>query len=234
MKRTTLWMALTLGLAALNAPAQSQGDQSAQLARPPKARVERESNKEVRRPADGPRAERRRDMARQRQRGAPRDWQPGGRGFGDAPPDVGRGEPGFRPPGRGPAWNGPGRHAGRPEVCPHCGRPFGWNTPPGLQRRGRNSFGPGSGYGPGPRGWGNAPQDRGPAFGPPPWAGRGGPDAAVRPGPRAPGRIPPPGAPQFAPGRRGPVGPGGRFDAPPPRPAPEDRDAPVRSPRERD
>ena len=191
MKRTTLLLALTLGIPALSTLGQSQGDQASQLKNPPAARDGEEVRKQ-----DRPTNERR--MRRGDDSREERDGQftrpPKRRQGAEA-----RGPQGNYMPGkesgaqRGPAWNspqaGPRQFGPRPEVCPHCHRPFDLGMARGPQLRGRQGSGQEQNFGPMRRGLG--PQARGPAFGPPPWAGRGDAASGFESGPRGPGREQP-------------------------------------------
>lgn len=233
MKRTTLLFTLTLGLAALNASAQSQGDQARQRTKAPEDREEQEIKKEIRRRGDGPRAERPREMQRQHRQWAQRDDGPAPRDFGGSRRRFGPGRPEFGPQGHGPAWNSPRERGGRPEVCPFCHRPMNREMAQLGPRRGGQGFAPRENFGPQQRNFapqgrgfdpmqrGFAPQDRGPGFGPPPWAGRGESGEDLRPGPRGP-RGPQDDAPPmqrrgFGPRERDSEGPGN-----PPAPERED------------
>ena len=121
MKRTVLLLALTLGWSALNASAQSQGDQARQHMKDPAPDEERDA--QVRERRDDRRPERRREMQRQHRREMQRrNWE-GSREFDGPPPRFGGGRPDFAPRGRGPAWNAPRNREGQPEVCPFCHRP---------------------------------------------------------------------------------------------------------------
>lgn len=146
---------------------------------------------------------------------APRNFAGPRQRFGPGPQTFG-------PQAHGPAWNrpqfAPRGGAGGPEICPHCQRPLARNAAPGMQRPGGQGFDPREKFGPRQRGWGNVPQGRGPAFGPPPWAGRGRPDADVRPGVRGL-RDAAPSMPRrdFGPRPRG-------FQGPPPGQPPRDRE----------
>ena len=167
MKHTFTLLALTVGLSALNSMAQSEGDEARPSERPvPRREGERRIERGDRNtePARAPREE-----------AAParRPNRPADRGV-DAPtarsPRFGRGPGQFQPPGRGqglgPIAGGPRRFQRDADVCPRCGRPFG---PMGQAQR----FGQGF-----------RRDGQGPAWGPPPWAGRGGPQRDVRSGPQ--------------------------------------------------
>ena len=245
MKRITPLLTLTLGLSAFTALAQSQGDQAKHLKDPPARRDDAQPDRDERRDDEArPDRSQRRDQAgpRQMERGdsnGPRHgfgpqppFAPGRRGFGPQQ-GFGPGRQAFGPQGRGQARNRP--QAGsqqrdlRPEVCPHCKRPFDPGAAQGPQFRDRQGFGPRPEAGPRQRGFG--PQARGQAFGPPPWVGRGGPDGDMRPGQRGPQGDAPMPERGMGPVRRGLGGPGGgegRFERPqqgPPRegPPPLDR-----------
>lgn len=209
MKRTIITaLALTFGLSALNAPAQTQGDQGRNQMRRAEARPDARLDRENRRAeavqsrrGDAPRMQRP-DAAGSRQM-----WRAPGQ-FGGPQQRFAPGRQGFGPQRGGPTWNAP-------QICPHCRRPLGPDAAPG--RMGRGGFGP---------------QHRGPAFGPPPRAGRGGPGSDVRPGSRGPR----PDAPQMqdrrdVTGRRAPEG---RFERPGPGPRPEGRGPANRPPVNRD
>ena len=202
MKRTILLLALTLGCATFSAPAQSQGDPAKQLKDPParndggdlRAPEPRAERKQLRR-GEGVRERRGEVFARRQMRGEPptppgpqRRFAPGQR-FGEQPR---------------PGWKGPEARlrpfGPRPEVCPHCNRPFDVGPARGPQFRDRQGVGP---------------RARGPVFGPPPWAGRGEPDRDLRPGPRGPRADGPLPEREFGPIRRGsgsPDGEAGRIE----------------------
>lgn len=209
MKRTLLLLALTLGCTTFSAPGQSQGDAAKQLKDPParneggdlRAPETRAERKQLRR-GEGMRAQRGEAFGRRQMQGELPEPQSPQRRFA---PGQRFGEQ------RGPAWGGPQARTRpfgpRPEVCPHCNRPFDVGPARGPLFRDRQGFGPREGMGGMRRGVG--PQARGPAFGPPPWAGRGESDRALRPGPlgpRADGPLP---EREFAPMQRGPWSPDG-------------------------
>ena len=216
MKRTVLMLTLTLGFSALGASAQSQGDQARQLKESPAPKEEREISPRDR--GRSPRMERRREMLRRHQlEMRRRNWQ-SARDHEGLPPRFGQGRPGFGPQGRGPLWNAPDERGRQLQVCPRCGRPFDRELAPVGPRRGGQVAGPRRNFGPMARGFGTGPQDRGPAFGPPPWAGRGGPNEDLRPGPRGPREdMPPTQGRRFGPMRRG-------FEGPANPPVPDDKD----------
>lgn len=241
MKRITSILALTVGLSAFTALGQSQGDQASQFKNAPA----RKDGEEIRK------QDRRGDERSLRRGKGPRQQ----RGDQFARPQMRRQAPAFNGPSRrfapgqglgaqgpGPAWGnpqaGPQQRGPRREVCPHCNRPFDLGAARGPQFREGHGFGPRPDAGPMGRGLG--PQARGPAFGPPPWAGRGGPGSDMRSGPRGPGRERPP-LPErgFGPMRRGPDGPdapAGRFDRPGPGPRAGERglrNAPPAEPQDR-
>jgi hypothetical protein len=216
MKRSTTILALTLGLSAFTALAQSQGDQAKQLTERPERRDAKANRDDRRDDEERPQREQRRDQARLREmeqddRGVPaRRYAPGRPGLG---PRQGFG-PGrqFRgPEGQGeelarpPFMSRQGRMA--ENFCPYCGRPTEMNPAQGWGRPGGQGFAPRQGFGRMQRNFG--PQARGPAFGPPPWAGRGNPEGDVRPVPRERRPDAPMPDREMGPSRRGPGAPEG-------------------------
>ncbi len=175
--------------------------------------------------------------------GPQQQFDPGPRGFGPQR-QFGPGPQGFGMQRRGPAWDGPqagpgNRFGGPPQMSPRRNWSPKSGTAPGWHGRGGQGFGDRQNFGPrqrnagprqdfGPRQRGFGPQGRGPAFGPPPWAGRGGSDNDMRPGPRGQRpEAPPMQGRGFGPLRRGPGvpdAPTDRMDRPDAGPRGDERD----------